>query len=105
MYSFISRVRYFVEISVYAAPVSDRPHRQGSMMAICDSIRDGGSYGCASYIRRQYFTDAYCTLARFRTDLHDLAGTTNRWMHSFTSSADEHRICSVCRLHRVEDES
>jgi hypothetical protein len=74
------------------------------MMAIYDSIRDGESYGCAPYIRRQYFTEAYRTLAQFRTWSHDLAGTTGRWMHSSTSSADEYRICSVCRLHRVENE-
>jgi hypothetical protein len=73
-------------------------------MATYDSIRDGESYGCAPYIRRQYFTEAYRTLARFRTGSHDLAGTTGRWMRSSTSSADEHRICSVCRLHTIEDE-
>jgi hypothetical protein len=71
-----------------------RLHRQGSMMAIYDSIRDGESYGCAPYIRRQYFTEAYRTLAQFRTGSHDLAGTTGRWMRSSTSFADEHRICS-----------
>jgi hypothetical protein len=37
------------------------PHRQGSMMATYDSIRDGDSYGFALYIRRQYFTEAYRT--------------------------------------------
>jgi hypothetical protein len=80
------------------------PHRQGSMMATYDSIRDGESYGCAPYIRRQYFTEAYRTLARFRTGSHDLAGTTGRWMRSSISSADEDRICSVCRLHSVHDD-
>jgi hypothetical protein len=78
------------------------PHRQGSIMATYDSIWDGESYGCAPYIRRQYFTEAYRTLARFCTGLHVLAGTTGRWMRSCTSSADERRICSICRLHRVE---
>jgi hypothetical protein len=80
------------------------PHRQGSMMATYDSIRDGDSYGCAPYIRRQYFIEAYHTLAHFRTGSHDLAGTTGRWMRSSTSSIDEHWICSVCLLHSVEDE-
>jgi hypothetical protein len=80
------------------------PHRQGSMMATYDSIWDGDSYGCAPYIRQQYFTEAYRKLARFRTGSHDLAGTTGRWMRSSTSSIDEHRIGSVCRLHSVEDE-
>jgi hypothetical protein len=49
------------------------PHRQGSMMATYDSIWDGESYGCAPYIRRQYFIEAHRTLARFRTGSHDLA--------------------------------
>jgi hypothetical protein len=58
------------------------PHKQGSMMATSDSIRDGDSYGCAPCIRRQYFTEAYRTLARSRKGSHDLAGTTGRWMRS-----------------------
>jgi hypothetical protein len=45
MYPLISRVRYFVDIIVYAGSTSicrTGPHRQGSMMATYDSIRDPG---------------------------------------------------------------
>jgi hypothetical protein len=99
-----SRVQYFVDIIVYAATDLTGPHRQGSMMATYDLNRDGESYGCAPYIRQHYFIEAYRTLARFCTGSHNLAGTTGRWMRSSTSSADEHRICSVSWLHSVEDE-
>lgn len=51
-------------------------------------------------------TEAYRTLARIRTGSHNLAGR-HYWSmdaRSSTSSANDHWICSVCRLHNVEGE-
>jgi hypothetical protein len=85
-------------------PYLTGPHRQGPVKAVYDSLRDGASYCSAPYIRSQYFTEAYRTLARFRTGSHDLAGTTGRWVARESSSSHEHRLCTQCRLHRIEDE-
>jgi hypothetical protein len=74
------------------------PHRQGAVKAIYASLRDGASYCCSPYIRSQYFTEAYWTLARFCTGSHDLAGTTGRWVTRESSSSHEHRLCTQCRL-------
>jgi hypothetical protein len=97
-------VRYRSDSSSYTATVLDRSHRQGPVKAIYDSSRDGASYYCAPYIRSQYFTEAYRTLALFRTGSHDLAGTTGRWVAQDSSSSHEHRLCTQCCLHRIEDE-
>ncbi len=81
------------------------PHRQGSVKAAYDRLRDGlDGYMCAPYIYTSYFTEAYRTLARFRTGSHDLAGTTGRWVSRDSTSSFEHRLCTLCHLGRVEDE-
>jgi hypothetical protein len=79
-------------------------HRQGPVKATYDSLRDGASYSCAAYIRSQYFTEAYRTLTGFRTGSHDLAGTTGLWVARESFSSYEHRLCTQCHLHRIEDE-
>ena len=82
------------------------PHRLGSVREIYDRLRDSDSdYSCAPYIRTQYFTEAYRTLARFRTGSHHLASVTGRWVVPRDSpSSHTHRLCTLCRLDRIEDE-
>lgn len=81
-------------------------HRQGSVKETYDRIRDClDDYSCAPYIGAHYFTETYRCLARFRTGSHDLAVATGRWTLTRDSpSSHSHRLCSLCPLHRVEDE-
>jgi hypothetical protein len=82
------------------------PHRLGPDREMYDRLRDTDDYSCAlAYIRTQYFTEAYRTLARFRTGSHHLASVTGRWVVPRDSpSFHTHRLCTLCRLDRIEDE-
>ena len=82
------------------------PHRRGSVKQTYDRLRDWESYSSAPYLRTAYFTEAYRTLARFRTGSHDLAAITGRWgaIEHHSSSSHMRQLCSLCRLDRVEDE-
>ena len=80
------------------------PHRLGSVKGIYDRLR-AQDYTCAPYIRTQYFTEAYRTLARFRTGSHDLASVTGRWgVPRNSPSSHMHRLCTSCHLDKIEDE-
>jgi hypothetical protein len=81
------------------------PHRQGSVKQTYDRLRDWESYSNVPYVRTHYFTEAYRTLARFRTGSHDLVAVINCWgVERNSSSSHMRQLCSFCRLDRIEDE-
>jgi hypothetical protein len=67
-------------------------------------LRDWEIYSNVPYIRT-HFTEAYRTLARFRTGSHDLAAVIGRWdVERDSSSHHMRQLCLFCCLDRIEDE-